>query len=251
MIPIALQTPEPGSSAKGLVAILGLLALLVVLLFVGRQRRKAAAGVTLEEARRELDRLGREGKRDVRTEAHLGAFLSWCTAYAILVAISFSLMGFVDRKPQNEESRPLPDRRTSRVFGVLVGANGIGLWLAARGISRGHEGARWAAAGLLTLLSLTAVAGGVFWSGHQAGTTRLSNLMIHGCVAAYAAAGGTFVLLPRCARLCTTEYREEGRGIEGAQVQAALNLARTKSPFSWAPIVLMIGLFLFQELLKK
>ncbi|HVE39718.1 MAG TPA: hypothetical protein VNM14_07520 [Planctomycetota bacterium] len=251
MIPIVLQTPEPASSAKGLVAILGLLGLLVVLLFVGRKRRAAAAGVTPEEARRELDRLGREGKRDVWTEAHLGAFFSWCKAYAILVAISFSLIVFGSRKPQNEESRPALDRGTSQVFGVLLGAEGIGLWLAARGISRGNDGARWAATGLLTLLSLTAVGAGIFWSGPQAGTTRLSNLMIHGCVAAYAAAGATFLLLPRCARLCTTEYREGARGIEGPQVQAALNLARTRSPFTWAPIGLMIGLFILQEVVKR
>jgi hypothetical protein len=251
MIPTGLQTPEPASAAGGLVVILGLLALLVVLLFVGRQKRKAAAGVTLEEARRELDRLGREGRRDVWTEAHLGAFLPWCMAYAFLVTISFSLAGFVDRKARDGEDRPALERGSSRVFALLLAVEGVGLGLAARGIARGNEAARWAAAGLLTLLALTAVAAGIFWSGRQVGATRFTNLIFHACASAYAVAGATFLQLPRCARFCASEYREGARGIEGPQVQAALTLARTKSPFSWAPIVLMIGLFILQELLKK
>ena len=245
MIPLA-----EAAGSKGLTLLLWAAAILFLIWNLARRRRRASLGVTLEEARAELRRLDLEGRRDARTEAHLGAFLSWCIAYAFLITFSFSLTGFLDYPPSTEDRRVPLDRGTARIFALLTAAEGAGLWAAARGIARGDDRARWAAVGTATLLGLTAIAVGFFWSGPQAGSIRISNLILHAAAGFYAVIGATFLLLPRCERLCTADYREGAQGVDGPPVQAAINLARTKSPFSWLPMAVMAATVVVHEVWK-
>jgi hypothetical protein len=247
MIPLALQAPDASPGGRGSVAVLVFAAALVFIYVLARRRRALAAGVTFEEAKQRLATLEQEGKRDLRTEAHLAALFSWTTAYAVLMCLSFAATGFLEAKSPEEEERRAPDRVSYRIFAGLLAAEAFALRSSGRGMGRGRERVRWGASALLTLLSLTAVGAGLL----QAGTSRISALPLHAAAAAYALAGATFLLLPRCARICAPEYREIVRETKGSATDAALNLARATSAFSWAPIVVLALTMLLGELLKR
>jgi hypothetical protein len=245
------QIPDPTSGSKGLGGILGLVAFFAVLGILAWRKRRASAGVTVEEARRELARLQREGVRDVSTEIHIRTCLSWCTAYAVLSLLAFGVSGFVASKSPDAELRRPIDRSTGRFFAAVMALEVIGLWVAGRGLARGREGSHWLASGLLTSLSLTAAATGILHLSRPAQDAPLTNVVLHAAVAVYAVAGATFLLLPRSARLCTPAYRDAVGGVESAETRAALNLARVGSPFSWVPVGLLVAAALLSAVLKK
>jgi len=247
---LALQAPDISSGDGGSIAVL-IVATTIVFLQVFWRRTRALSGMTLDEARRALATLEQEGRRDVRTEAHVAALLSWSAAYAALLFLSFAAAGFFDTGSPEEEARWAADRGTSRVFAGLLAAEAFGLWSAARGMARGRERVRWSASALLTLVSLTSVGVGLFQAGHWSAGARISNLVLHGAVAVYAVAGAVFLLLPRCARLCAPEYREIVRETKGAATDVAVSFARMKSPFSWVPVALLVVMLVLKQVLKS
>lgn len=251
MTAFPFQASEPPAPGRGVIGVFFILAFLIFMFIMARRRARGTAGVTIEEGRRELDRLRREGARDVATEAHLGALFSWCGAYLLLTLFMYVVAGFTEPRVVEDAARRYAERDTSRVFAVLVAIEAAGLWMSVRGMQKGREASRWAASGLLTMLALSTVAMALFQFDRQVGAARVSNLVLNCCVALYAATGATYLLLPGSARLCSPEYRQALQANDSPAARVALNLARTKSPFSWGPIVVLLGTVLLGELLKR
>jgi hypothetical protein len=230
----------PAAGGNGALWILALLVLLVIHL---RSRRNGPP-LPPADARRALEEMEKEGRRDPRAEGHLQACLGWCRTYAVLSLLScVAILYQAGRRPADPEEAP-PDHGTLSMFGGIALLEAAGIWAGLRALRKGEPAGRWISCAALSAVSLSGAAAVTLrvlrWSEDDVFDVHV---LMHGAVAVYAVAGAMFLLLPRAARLCTSEYRAMLREPETPAARAALVLARAKSPFAWIPLVALAAAF--------
>jgi len=235
------------SAGRGTNVLLFLALVIGGLIYLSRRRRAVPTTSMLPppDARSALEQFEREGRRDLRAEGHVRAFLTWCRLYAVLTVLSCAAMAYLPKKNAEPDQVP-PDRGTLAMFGGIALVEGLGIWAGLRMLEKGRPEGRWISCAAVSAVSLSgavAVALRILrWSEDD---TVNGNLVGHGALALYALAGATFLLLPRAGRLFTPEYRATV-GPETPELRAATMLARAKSPFSWLPMLFIVALFLLQ-----
>ena len=242
----AVQAAEDSSSSRGGNVVLFFVVVIGVLFFLIRRRRAAQATPMLSpsEARSALERIEREGVRDLRTEGHVRALLSWCRVYAVLTVIACAAMAYLPQKNADPGQVP-PNLGTLAMFGGIALVEALAIWAGLRMLAQGRPEGRWVSCAAVSAVSLSGAVAVVLrvvqWS---EGDTVNGNLVAHAALALYALGGATFLLLPRAGRLFTPEYVAKAGGPETPEIRAAITLARAKSPFAWLPLLLMVGLFI-------
>jgi hypothetical protein len=243
-----VQDAGPSSASRGTNVLLFLALVIGGLIYLMWRRRAAPTTPMLPPpaARAALERIEREGTRDLRTEGHVRAFLTWCRAYAVLTVISCAAIAYLPKKNSDPDQVP-PDRGTLAMFGGIALVEGLGIWAGLRMLDKGRPAGRWISCAAVSAVSLSGAVAVTLrilrWSEDD---TVNGNLVGHGALALYALAGATFLLLPRAGRLFTPEYRATTGGPETPELRAATMLARAKSPFSWLPVILIVALFVLQ-----
>jgi len=242
------QDAGSSSAGRGTNGLLFLAVLIAVAIYLKWRRRGAPTTpmLPMPEARSALARIEREGTRDLRGEGHVRAFLTWCRLYAVMTVISCAAMAYLPKKNADPDQVP-PDRGTLAMFGGIALVEGLGIWAGLRMLDQGRPAGRWISCAAVSAVSLSGAVAVMLrilrWSEED---TVNGNLVAHGALALYALAGATFLLLPRAGRLFTPEYRATAVGPETPELRAATMVARAKSPFSWLPLILIVGLFVLQ-----